>query len=143
MHWAGSRQFPPVAMLRAHAKTALCPGSGPAFAGCASREGSTENIFLRFRIARDSCGARPAMTRFAAAVLVLIGCATLACNRDPVARARELERKADAYAARQQWKEAVIEYSNAIKATPNAAGLHDKRAHAYGASGDARAAYAG
>jgi tetratricopeptide (TPR) repeat protein len=82
------------------------------------------------------------MTRFAAAVLV-IGCVTLACNRDPAARARELERKADGYAARQQWKEAIIEYSNAIKAAPNAAGLHDKRARAYSASGDARAAYAG
>jgi len=63
------------------------------------------------------------------------------CSRDPTARSREFEKKADAYAARLQWKEALIEYSNAIKATPDA-GLYAKRARAYLAIGDVRSAYA-
>ena len=58
------------------------------------------------------------------AVLIALSIFAQGCSRDPVARAREFERKADAFAARQQWKQAQIEYSNAIKATPNAVGLY-------------------
>jgi putative PEP-CTERM system TPR-repeat lipoprotein len=78
---------------------------------------------------------------YAASMLVLaLGVA--ACRHDPAADARYFEARADGYAANRQWKEAVLEYGNAIKAQPRA-DLYDKRARAYAEIGDVRGAFAG
>src|SRR5581483_11479694 len=90
--------------------------------------------------AREFAGGGPSM-KVVGALLALV-VAVQGCTRDPAARARHFEQKADAYAARRQWKEAQIEYSNAIKAAPNTGSLYLKRARAYRSAGDLRSAYA-
>jgi putative PEP-CTERM system TPR-repeat lipoprotein len=64
-----------------------------------------------------------------------------ACRHDPVADARRFTKNADAYMAAKRWKEAVIEYGNAIKAQPEDADAYYKRAQAYAAIGDPKGAY--
>ena len=52
---------------------------------------------------------------------VLVACAALTlagCNRNPELRAAKHAARADAYAAKQQFAEAIIEYGNALKARP-------------------------
>src|SRR3954447_1257850 len=76
-----------------------------------------------------------------AAVLLALALGLAACRHDPAADARRFEARADAYVANRQWKEAVVEYGNAIKAQPRA-DLYDKRARAYAEVGDVRGAFA-
>lgn len=49
--------------------------------------------------------------------------------------------QADAYVARHQYKEAIIEYRRAIQVAPRRADIHYRLAKAYGAAGDLPAAY--
>ena len=73
--------------------------------------------------------------------ILAIALSLTACRHDPAAEARRFEARADAYAARRQWKEAVVEYGNAVKAQPRAE-VYYKRGRAYAEAGDVRAAYA-
>ncbi|MGH9142881.1 MAG: tetratricopeptide repeat protein [Vicinamibacterales bacterium] len=66
---------------------------------------------------------------------------TAACAGDPVASAHRHGDKGDLYAAQQRFKEAVIEYSNAIQLQPEWAAAHYKRARAYMSLGDPVHAY--
>jgi tetratricopeptide (TPR) repeat protein len=74
-------------------------------------------------------------------VFVAIGAAS-ACSRDPHKRAEKYVNRADSYVARRQYKEAIIEYRNALKATPDAAAVRYKLGRAYQDSGDPVQAYA-
>ena len=78
--------------------------------------------------------------RDCAASLLVLALGAGACRHDPAAEARRFEARADSYAANRQWKEAVVEYGNAIKAQPRA-DLYDKRARAYAEIGDVRGAF--
>jgi putative PEP-CTERM system TPR-repeat lipoprotein len=78
--------------------------------------------------------------RDCAASLLVLALGVGACRHDPAADARRFEARADGYAANRQWKEAVVEYGNAIKAQPRA-DLYDKRARAYAEIGDVRGAF--
>jgi tetratricopeptide (TPR) repeat protein len=75
----------------------------------------------------------------AAAVTTFIAAA--ACNRDPHAKAAKHATRADAYAAKKQYAEAVIEYGNALKATPQDAAVRYKLGRAHDATGDPVKAY--
>jgi putative PEP-CTERM system TPR-repeat lipoprotein len=73
---------------------------------------------------------------------LLLILALAACARDPEARALGYAERADAYAAQGKYDEAIIEYGNALKATPNAADLRYKRGRAYESTGELVRAYA-
>jgi putative PEP-CTERM system TPR-repeat lipoprotein len=75
------------------------------------------------------------------AALFVLALAVGACHHDPAADGRRFEARADAYVARRQWKEAIVEYGNAIKAQPRGE-VYYKRARAYAETGDVRAAFA-
>jgi tetratricopeptide (TPR) repeat protein len=80
--------------------------------------------------------------RFTVAMIaVSLVTAGAACRRDPTQRAAKYANSGDAYVKNQQWAEAIIEYGNALKATPEAADIHYKLARAYEASGDITKAY--
>ncbi len=83
-----------------------------------------------------------ARVRFVTALAALAVLAIAGCAKDPARAAREYEASGDAYLARRQHQEAIIEYRNALKATPDAAGIRHKLAGAYRASGDPVKAYA-
>ena len=55
------------------------------------------------------------------------------CSRDPVKTSRQYIASGDRYASQQKYKEAAIEYRNAIKLVPNAPEAHEKLA---GVSGE-------
>ena len=73
-------------------------------------------------------------------VVVALCCAT-ACSRDPQARARKYVASGDAYAAKQQPNQALIEYKRAVQAKPDWPDAHHKLAKAYDAQGDLANAY--
>jgi tetratricopeptide (TPR) repeat protein len=64
-----------------------------------------------------------------------------ACNRDPSAKAASHAKRGDAYVQKRQLPEAIIEYGNALKATPNDPAVRYKLARAYDGSGDVAKAY--
>ena len=66
---------------------------------------------------------------------------TAACAGDLVARAHEYVASGDRYVSRQQLKEAVIEYGNAVKVQPAWAEAHYKRRRAYLSLNDPYHAY--
>jgi tetratricopeptide (TPR) repeat protein len=68
--------------------------------------------------------------------------AAVACAGDPQETSRKYVARGDAYTGRGQSKEAIIEYRNALKATPAVAGIHHKLGRAYQDSGDPVNAYA-
>ena len=67
--------------------------------------------------------------------------AAAACDTDPQAKATKHALRADAYAAKKQYAEAIIEYGNALKATPQDAVVRHKLARVHDASGDPVKAY--
>jgi Tfp pilus assembly protein PilF len=70
-----------------------------------------------------------ATIRPAAVILALITSLS-ACSRDPQVAAREYLASGDAYVARGQLKEAIIEYRNAVNAMPSLEAAHYKLARA-------------
>ena len=78
---------------------------------------------------------------FAVLLLVSAAAGASACASNE-SKARRYTASADAYAAKRQFKEAVIEYRRALKATPNAPSVRYKLGRAYQDSGDLLNAYA-
>ena len=64
-----------------------------------------------------------------------------ACSKDPRATAENYTASGDHYASQRQYKEAAIQYRNALKAVPDAADVRYKLGRAYEQSGDPLAAY--
>src|SRR5215510_13019569 len=56
---------------------------------------------------------------------------TIACSKDPEVAKREYVRSGDAYVAKKQYKEAVIEYRNAVQLDPKYGEARAKLADAY------------
>jgi tetratricopeptide (TPR) repeat protein len=81
-------------------------------------------------------------TTLAVAAALVLGALLAGCSKDPVKTAERYTASGDAYVARQQYKEAIIEYRNALKATPSAAAVRFKLGSAYEQSGDPVNAYA-
>jgi tetratricopeptide (TPR) repeat protein len=77
----------------------------------------------------------------AAAVAIACAFPLAGCHRDPNQQAARHTARADAYLARHQLPEAIIEYGNALKATPEATAVHYKLARVYESSGDIAKAY--
>ena len=68
---------------------------------------------IRLRVPRLSCCLVPAV-------------AAAACSGDPKAASRKYAESGDVYVQQRQYKEAIIEYRNALKATPDAADVRYK-----------------
>jgi tetratricopeptide (TPR) repeat protein len=77
--------------------------------------------------------------RLLAAVLAL-GVAS-GCTRDPQAKARKYVASGDAYLAKHQLNQSIIEYKRAVQAKPDWAEAHYKLARTYDAQGDPANAY--
>ncbi|HVL66392.1 MAG TPA: tetratricopeptide repeat protein [Vicinamibacterales bacterium] len=77
-----------------------------------------------------------------AVLLAAVVAPVAGCSGDPETRARKYLASGDGYFAKEQYSAAVIEYRNAVKATPDAARAHYKLAQALEASGDPVKAYA-
>lgn len=81
-------------------------------------------------------------TRTAVAALLLAAAGLAAgCSSDPQETAARYAASADAYAQRGQYKEAIIEYRNALKTAPQDAGLRYRLGRAYEESDDPVNAY--
>ena len=78
---------------------------------------------------------------FAALVWMVAGAASYGCSPDPAKAARRYIASGDAYVAKHQYREAVIEYKNAVKQQPQLAEAHYKLAQAYTASREPVKAY--
>ena len=72
---------------------------------------------------------------------VCVALTLTACKGDPTAKAAKDTARADRYVEKQQLAEAVIEYGNALKATPADATVRYKLGRTYEASGDMVKAY--
>jgi Tfp pilus assembly protein PilF len=86
------------------------------------------------------------MIRFRLSFLVrllvgALGIVSISCSVDPIARARKYVEQGDAYMARGQFKEAVLEYGNAVKVRADWAEAYYKRARAYASLNDPSHAY--
>lgn len=68
--------------------------------------------------------------------IVMTTVTVAACSGDPIADAQRFTASGDAYAARQQYDEAIIEYGRALQLTPEDAETHYKRAQAYERQGE-------
>src|SRR5262249_8731396 len=63
-----------------------------------------------------------------------------ACSRDPAVAARRYIENGDRYAKEDKYREAAIEYRNAIKRMPQSVEAHSKLADAAGRASDAQTA---
>lgn len=68
--------------------------------------------------------------------IVMTAVTVAACSGDPVADAQRFTASGDAYAERQQYAEAIIEYGRALQLTPDNAETHYKQAQAYEHQGE-------
>ena len=82
------------------------------------------------------------MIRRALPLICLLALVLPACSHDPEKAARKYLASGDAYAANDQFREAAIEYGNAVKEKPAWAEAHYKLAKAYSRVGDPVKAYA-
>lgn len=73
---------------------------------------------------------------------VAAAAAVTACSEDPEAASRRYTASGDSYQQQRQFKEAIIEYRNALKAAPNDAAVRYKLGRSYQDAGDPVAAYA-
>jgi len=80
---------------------------------------------------RDLCG------------MLLIACLAVwtGCTSDPAATRTRHQNRGDAYLSQNKFKEAIIEYRNAINADPKAAEPHEKLAEAYVRDRESREAF--
>jgi tetratricopeptide (TPR) repeat protein len=76
----------------------------------------------------------PTFLLLAAAISAL----TVACSKDPEVAKREYVRSGDAYVAKKQYKEAIIEYRNAVQLDPRYGEARAKLARRLRASGRRR-----
>ena len=77
------------------------------------------------------------MTNWLALLWVLCACgSTLSCSEAPSQRAARYEARADGYVQQEKFREAVIEYKNAARATPDNPAIHWKLAQAASKVGD-------
>jgi tetratricopeptide (TPR) repeat protein len=72
---------------------------------------------------------------------LVLACLASGCGGDPKAAAEKHAAKADAYAAKQQFEEAIIEYRRALQLVPGTAAWHYKLGRAYEQSRDAVMAF--
>ena len=79
---------------------------------------------------------RQLVVTFTLAALVATG-----CTRDPQEKARKYVASGDAYTAKEQYKQALIEYKRAVQAKPDWPEAHFKLAKAYDQQGDPANAY--
>ena len=79
----------------------------------------------------------PSMS-YAALTVTLCLCAA-GCSRDPEARSREYLASGDRYIASKQYKQAIVEYGNAVQQDPRSGEAHLKLADAYARVGDGAA----
>lgn len=73
--------------------------------------------------------------------LALIATLATSCARDPQVARRAYIAKGDAYAAKRNFGEAIIEYANAAQVDPKAGDAHLKLAEAYLADGNVKGAF--
>jgi len=78
--------------------------------------------------------------RLSCVALTVLLCAS-ACSRDPQVKAKKYAASGDAYAAKHQTNQALIEYKRAVQAKPDWAEAHYKLAKALDQQGDAANAY--
>ena len=80
------------------------------------------------------------MTKPSLALVVLLT-GLVACSTDPKVKAEKFLARGDAYVAQHKYRDAIIEYRNAVKAQPARADVHYKLAQAYTAAGEPVRAY--
>ena len=85
---------------------------------------------------------RTLIARLSGGALIVAAAAAAGCSEDPQATARKYIASGDAYADGGKHDEAIIEYRNALKATPNDAALRYRLGRAYENAGDPVKAYA-
>ena len=78
------------------------------------------------------------LRRFVGAALAAISLVTLGCSGDPAARKQRYLESGNRYAASSQWREAVIEYRNALQIDARFSEARLKIAEAYAKLGEAR-----
>ncbi len=78
---------------------------------------------------------------FAVIPLLFCSLAAAGCSKDPEVAKREYVRSGDAYVAEKKYKEAVIEYRNAVQQDPRFGEARLKLAETYTKLGDAKGAY--
>ena len=83
---------------------------------------------------------RDMSVRLSCAVIALLLCAS-GCSRDPQVKAKKYLASGDAYTAKHQNNQALIEYKRAVQAKPDWPEAHYKLAKAYDLQGDAPNAY--
>ncbi len=76
------------------------------------------------------------------ALALVVVTVSAGCSEDPTVTARKYAESADRYARDRQFKEAIIEYRNSLKAKPDAADVHYRLGRVYEESGDPVNAYA-
>src|SRR5688572_7136581 len=82
------------------------------------------------------------MTHKTIVVIAFLLCSSVAaCSKDPEVAKREYVRSGDAYFAEKKYKEAVIEYRNAVQQDPMFGEARFKLAETYQKLNDARNAY--
>ncbi|MEP7153044.1 MAG: tetratricopeptide repeat protein, partial [Nitrospira sp.] len=79
--------------------------------------------------------------RLALLCALCVALSTLACSEAPSGRAAKHESRGDAYVQEEKFREAVIEYKNAVRAAPDNPSLQWKLAKAALKGGDASTAY--
>jgi tetratricopeptide (TPR) repeat protein len=77
----------------------------------------------------------------AVSIIAITAVTLSACSGDPAADAQRFTTSGDAYAARQQYDEAIIEYGRALQLTPDAAETRFKLALAYEQKGELMKAF--
>jgi cellulose synthase operon protein C len=70
------------------------------------------------------------------ACVLLLTVGVTACRQDPAASAAAFVTSGDRYVQNRQYKEAILEYRNALEHQPDAASIHAKLATAYEAAGE-------
>src|SRR6185503_13368571 len=92
-----------------------------------------------FALRRWRMKANLSSITFVAAAAILL--ATTSCSKDPEVAKREYVRSGDAYVAKKQYREAIVEYRNAVQQDPRFGEARSKLAEAYFQVGDIENAF--
>lgn len=76
------------------------------------------------------------LTPTAVLACLLLAVGATACRQDPAATAAAFVASGDRYVEKQQYREAILEYRNALEHQPDAAAVHSKLARAHDAAGE-------